>query len=95
METFVSELIYPLLLFLSQKSRVTLAKPDYGVIYVAKCYPEWQRLILLKLEELYNEEQNCLPPNKEILTKLKTIEYLKPHMKKLMHFVQHTKVNGY
>lgn len=69
-----------------------MVRPDYGVIYVAERYPEWQHVILVKLTDLYNEEQNSLPPNKEILAELKKIDALKMHMKKLMQFVQHVKV---
>lgn len=69
-----------------------MVRPDYGVIYVAERYPKWQHVTLLKLAEVYNEEENSLPPNKDILAELKKIESLKPHMKKLMQFVQHVKV---
>ena len=64
------------------------------MIYVAEHYPEWQHVTLLKLLELYNEELNSLPPNKDILAELKKMDALKPHMKKLMQFVQYVKVGG-
>lgn len=38
------------------------------------------------------QADNSLPSNKEVLETLKTIAELKPHMKKLMPFVQYTKV---
>ena len=40
----------------------------------------------------HTQADNCLPPNKEVLEALKTIAELKPYMKKLMPFVQYTKV---
>ncbi len=70
-----------------------MARPEYGVVYVAEEYPEWQRVTLVKLAELYNPEENSLPPNKDILAQLKGNSILKPHMKKLMHFVQYTKAS--
>jgi len=38
------------------------------------------------------QADNSFPPNKEVLEALKTIPEVKPYMKKLMPFVQHTKV---
>ena len=71
-----------------------MSRPEYGVIYVAEQYPPWQHATLVKLKELYDAEGNSLPPNKDILSELKKIDILKPHMKKLMQFVQHVKVCG-
>lgn len=68
-----------------------MAKPEFGVIYVAESYPPWQHATLHRLGELY-DPRDSLPPNKEILLELKKIDLLKPHMKKLMQFVQHVKV---
>ena len=85
-----------MLIFLShQKSgpNEKVSRPEYGVIYVAESYPPWQHLTLTKLREMYNEEENSLPPNKELFEKLKTIQELKPSMKKLMPFVQQVKDN--
>jgi len=67
-------------------------RPEYGVIYVAQEYPQWQQLTLTALRGLYNEVDNSFPPNKEVLEVLQTIPELKPYMKKLMPFVQHVKV---
>lgn len=39
-----------------------------------------------------NKKEDVLPPNKDILAQLKGIPSLKPHLKKLMQFVQHIKV---
>ena len=57
-------------------------------------YPEWQHTILVKLGDMFRKEdvENPLPQNKDILAELKNIQSLKPHMKKLMQFVQHVKV---
>ena len=41
------------------------------------------------------QAENCLPPNKEVFESLKAVAELKPHMKKLMPFVQHVKVHNY
>jgi len=62
---------------------------------VADRYPEWQHTVLVKLREMFSEEdaKNPLPQNKDILAELKMIQSLKPHMKKLMQFVQHVKVS--
>ena len=63
------------------------------MIYVAHGYPEWQHTTLVKLKEMYREEDNSLPPNKEVFEKLKSLPELKPNMKKLMPFVQQVKDN--
>ena len=78
-----------------QKSKPSeqVARPEYGVVYVAEGYPSWQHLILVKLGEMYNEANNSLPPNKEVFENLKSLAELKPHMKKLMPFVQQVKDN--
>ena len=75
------------------KPNETVSRPEYGVVYVAEGYPSWQHLTLVKLRELYNEADNSLPPNKEVFEKLKSLPELKPHMKKLMPFVQQVKDN--
>jgi len=82
------------LVLLIQKSAPLekFVRPEYGVIYVAQEYPRWQQLTLTTLRGLYNEADNSFPPNKEVLEALKTIPEVKPYMKKLMPFVQHTKV---
>lgn len=69
----------------------TFSRPEYGVLYVAQAYPEWQHRTLTKLREMYNEADSSLPPNKEVLEALKSCDFLKGHMKKLMPFVQHVK----
>lgn len=66
-------------------------KPSYGIVYVAERYPEWQGTILKKLRSLYDEGNNALPSNDEILGHLKTEESLKKVFKKVMPFVQHVK----
>ena len=70
-----------------------IARPEYGVVYVAEGYPSWQHLTLVKLGEMYDAAENSLPPNKEVFEKLKSFPELKPHMKKLMPFVQQVKDN--
>jgi len=59
---------------------------------VARHYPDWQATILKKLRSLYDEKENTLPPNNDILAHLKNEESLKKVFKKVMPFVQHIKV---
>ncbi|KAL5460341.1 hypothetical protein EMCRGX_G033786 [Ephydatia muelleri] len=69
------------------------ALPEFGIIYVAKQYPKWQQIILSTLKELSREREGKveLPSNNELLEKFRTIEELKPFMKKIMPFVQSLK----
>ena len=60
-------------------------------IYVAKEYKGWQKTVLLKLQEMYSESDNSLPPNNEIFLALKALDELNPYIKKIMPFVQATK----
>lgn len=69
----------------------TFSRPQYGVIFVAQEYVQWQRIILEKMRELYNKAENALPPNKELYEALKGIPELKNFLKKLMPFVQSIK----
>ena len=67
--------------------------PTRCTIYVAEEYKGWQKTILIKLKELYNESDNSFPPNDVIFHTMKTIDELAPHAKKIMPFVQITKEN--
>ncbi|XP_065886463.1 leucine--tRNA ligase, cytoplasmic-like isoform X2 [Dysidea avara] len=69
----------------------TFKKPSYGVVYVARHYPDWQKAILKKLRSLYNEKENSLPPNNDISAHLENEESLKEVFKKVVPFVQHIK----
>ena len=42
----------------------------------------------------HTQADSSLPPNKEVLEALKSCDFLKGHMKKLMPFVQHVKVGA-
>ena len=69
-----------------------VGKPTQGVVYVAKEYPPWQQVVLKTLREMYTQNNNTFPENKEIMNALKTNADVKKHMKKLMPFVAHLKV---
>ena len=83
---------YSIITHCTQKSS-SAARPEYGVVYVALEYPQWQQLVLVKLRELYDRNGGSLPPNKEVLEELKSIAEIKPFMKKVMPFVAAMKVN--
>jgi len=70
---------------------VGVGKPTQGVVYVAKEYPPWQQVVLKTLREMYTQNNNTFPENKEIMNALKTNADVKKHMKKLMPFVAHLK----
>ena len=40
---------------ISLQKSTSFSRPEYGVIYVAQEYPQWQHFTLIKLRELYNE----------------------------------------
>ena len=63
------------------------------MIYIAKTYPEWQRVVLKVLQPLYNAETNTLPPNNDIMMLIKKEDKLSQVFKKVMPFVQYIKVS--
>jgi len=63
------------------------------VIYIAKTYPEWQRVVLKVLQPLYDAETNTLPPNNDIMMLIKKEDKLSQVFKKVMPFVQYIKVS--
>lgn len=68
-------------LFTPQKQ---LEKPTHCVVYVAKSYPEWQRITLEVIIRMYEDGgKKAIPENKEIATALKGIPALKKFMKKV------------
>jgi leucyl-tRNA synthetase len=60
---------------------------------VAKTYPPWQNLILTKLKQLYQENNDSFPDKKIISTALGAEQSLKKYMKKVMPFVIVAKEN--
>ena len=65
-------------------------KPTNATIWVAETFPEWQRIILSKLKQLYiSNGKSELPDNKEIVQILSKEEKLTKFMKRdTMPFVQ-------
>jgi len=66
-------------------------KPTQGTVYIAKEYPPWQQVVLKTLRQMYTDNNNTFPENKEIMNSLKTDDTVKRYMKKLMPFVAHLK----
>ena len=60
---------------------------------MAEEYKGWQKTILIKLKELYNESDNSFPPNDVIFRTMKAVDELTPYQRKIMPFVQITKEN--
>ncbi|XP_039265438.2 leucine--tRNA ligase, cytoplasmic-like [Styela clava] len=70
------------------KGKKKFDKPTHCIIYVAKTYPEWQKITLEVMVQLYKSgKTESLPENKEIAAQLKTRQELKKYMKKVMPFV--------
>ncbi|KNC74768.1 hypothetical protein SARC_12693 [Sphaeroforma arctica JP610] len=65
--------------------------PTKVTITYTDVYPEWQQATLDTLAQLYQEDQETYENNKEIVGILKSIDSVKPHMKKVMTFVSQTK----
>lgn len=63
------------------------AKPNRGLIWVAKTYPPWQCCVLDTMRELFNKSQ-ALPDNKVIAATLQQKAELKKFMKRVMPFAQ-------
>lgn len=71
-----------------------MSRPEYGVIYVAEEYPDWQHATLVMVGQLYQARGGSFPETKEVLAELNKNTQLKPHTKKVMQFVQHLKVGS-
>ena len=73
------------------KKKQPATKYTSAIIYTASKYPDWQLAILNLLKDSYNSETKTFPDNKELLGSIKTIDIVKPHMKKVMPYVQFIK----
>lgn len=73
-----------------KKVNDNVKKPSHAIIWVAKTYPGWQRLVLTMLKDAYSPTQE-LPSNKELSSLFLGKPELKKFMKKVMPFVQAVK----
>jgi len=70
-----------------KKQAVQQPLPTHCIVYVAKNYPEWQRVTIETLRQGYESNGGSAPENKLIAQKLKQEPAVKKFMKKVMPFV--------
>ncbi|PAV80153.1 hypothetical protein WR25_19942 [Diploscapter pachys] len=73
--------------YMFPKKRDPLPQPTEGLIWIAKEYPMWQKIVLQNLETLAKENNGQFPDNSVIAKTLGKEEALKKFSKKTMPFV--------